>query len=81
MTAQLQSVAPLAVLLEGGYNLKATALGTEASLRVLLGEQPPPLPFAGRIDACVSSVIQRVVDNQVRPTLLAIPALRCQGVS
>ena len=29
MTAQLQAVAPLAVLLEGGYNLAATAAGTE----------------------------------------------------
>ena len=44
MTALLKAVAPLAVILEGGYNLAATAAGVEATLRVLLGEQPPKLP-------------------------------------
>ena len=44
MTALLKAVAPLAVVLEGGYNLAATAAGVEATLRVLLGEQPPKLP-------------------------------------
>ena len=33
-------------LLEGGYNLLSTAAGTEAVVRVLLGERPPPLPAA-----------------------------------
>ncbi|EIE24210.1 histone deacetylase, partial [Coccomyxa subellipsoidea C-169] len=41
MTAMLGAVAPLAVLLEGGYNLTATAAGCEAVLRVLLGAKPP----------------------------------------
>lgn len=44
MTSMLQAIAPLVLLLEGGYNLKATASATEACLRVLLGEQPPSLP-------------------------------------
>lgn len=44
MTAMLKSIAPLVLLLEGGYNLKATASATEACLRVLLGEQPGSLP-------------------------------------
>ncbi|GMH41611.1 hypothetical protein BSKO_09521 [Bryopsis sp. KO-2023] len=42
LTRLLSEVAPLVVLLEGGYNLKSTALSTEACLRVLLGEQPAP---------------------------------------
>lgn len=44
MTAMLKGVAPLVLLLEGGYNLAATAQSTEACLRVLLGQSPPPLP-------------------------------------
>ena len=44
MTALLQPVAPLALLLEGGYNLAATARGVEACVRALLGEAPAPLP-------------------------------------
>ena len=44
MTSLLAGVAPLAVILEGGYNLEATASGVEATLRVLLGERPPRLP-------------------------------------
>lgn len=44
MTAALKALAPLCLLLEGGYNLSATAVATEACLRVLLGEQAPPLP-------------------------------------
>ena len=46
MAAQLQLVAPTVALLEGGYNLLSTAAGTEAVVRVLLGERPPPLPPA-----------------------------------
>ena len=41
MTHMLGAVAPLAVLLEGGYNLRATAAGCEAVLRVLLGQKVP----------------------------------------
>ncbi len=44
MTAALKSLAPLVLLLEGGYNLSATARSTEACLRVLLGQPPAPLP-------------------------------------
>jgi histone deacetylase 6 len=46
MAAQLQLVAPTVALLEGGYNLLSTARGTEAVVRVLLGERPPQLPPA-----------------------------------
>lgn len=44
MTSMLKDIAPLVLLLEGGYNLKATASATEACLRVLLGEKPGCLP-------------------------------------
>ena len=47
MTAQLAEVAPAALLLEGGYNLSATAEATEACVRVLMGDAPPPPPPAG----------------------------------
>lgn len=43
MTAALMPVAPTVLLLEGGYNLRSTALATEACLRVLLGEPAPEL--------------------------------------
>lgn len=43
MTAELLPIAPTVLLLEGGYNLLATALSTEACLRVLLGEEPQQL--------------------------------------
>ncbi|KAG2455080.1 hypothetical protein HYH02_000902 [Chlamydomonas schloesseri] len=43
-TALLSSLAPSVLLLEGGYNLTATAAATEACLRVLLGEAPQELP-------------------------------------
>jgi histone deacetylase 6 len=43
MTALLQPVAPLVLLLEGGYNLAATAASVEACVRVLCGEQPARL--------------------------------------
>ncbi|GLC67694.1 hypothetical protein PLESTF_000595500 [Pleodorina starrii] len=42
--ALLSALAPTVMLLEGGYNLTATAAATEACLRVLLGEPPAPLP-------------------------------------
>jgi hypothetical protein len=44
MVALLRPVAPLVVLLEGGYNLRATAESVEACMRVLAGDRPPPLP-------------------------------------
>lgn len=63
----LQPVAPLAVLLEGGYNLSATAAATEACLRVLLGQRPPALPFEDRAPSASGlAVIQHVVGIQVR---------------
>lgn len=40
MTAMLQGIAPLAVLLEGGYNQEATAAATGAVVRTLLGQGP-----------------------------------------
>ena len=46
MVALLRPVAPLVVLLEGGYNLRATAASVEACVRVLCGERPPPLARA-----------------------------------
>lgn len=39
-----QNVAPTVLLLEGGYNLTSVAKATEACVRVLLGDRPPPLP-------------------------------------
>ena len=65
MTALLAPIAPLALLLEGGYNLDATAKGTEASLRVLLGERPPPLSKAGAINMLAATAIREVVKKQV----------------
>lgn len=40
----LKAIAPVVIILEGGYNLDMTARSTEACLRVLLGETPPMLP-------------------------------------
>lgn len=66
MTALLAAAAPLAVILEGGYNLEATAAGVEATMRVLLGERPAPLPIgtapASRI---AMMVIHEVIARQV----------------
>ncbi|KAJ9505124.1 hypothetical protein QJQ45_025423, partial [Haematococcus lacustris] len=44
MTQMLLGIGPLVLLLEGGYNLAATAECTAACIRVQLGEQPPDLP-------------------------------------
>lgn len=51
LTALLQPIAPLVLLLEGGYNLAVTAASVEACVRVMLGEPParlkglqPPTP-------------------------------------
>ena len=71
MTAMLQPVAPLAVLLEGGYNLSATAAATEACLRVLLGKRPPALPFEDRAPSASGlAVIQHVIRTQVHQACL-----------
>ena len=77
MTAMLQPIAPLAVLLEGGYNLSATAAATEACLRVLLGERPPVLPFEQRAP-CFSgvAVIQQVMRTQVTGCPLSVSSCR-----
>lgn len=44
LTAMLMAVAPVVMVLEGGYNLRSTAEATEACVRVLLGQAPPALP-------------------------------------
>ncbi len=70
MTEQLQAVAPLVVLLEGGYNLSITAASTEACMRVLLGQRAPRLPEHRRTPSLAGmAVIQHVVRVQVRPVL------------
>ena len=43
LTGLLSPIAPMVLLLEGGYNLRATAVSTEACIRVLLGEKPPAI--------------------------------------
>ncbi len=43
LTAMLCNIAPVAMLLEGGYNLRATAACVEACVRALLGEHPVPV--------------------------------------
>ena len=65
MTHMLSAVAPLAVLLEGGYNLRATAAGVEAVLRVLLGQKVPA--FARPAVPCTAGLmaIQQVIKQQV----------------
>lgn len=65
MTAALGVVAPLAVLLEGGYNLSATAAGCEASLRVLLGQRVPPFPKPPVPSTAALLALQQVVRVQV----------------
>ena len=66
MTAMLGQVAPLAVILEGGYNLEATAAGVEATLRVLLGERPPKLPANTPPTSSIAMmVIHDVISKQV----------------
>eukprot|EP00891_Asterochloris_glomerata_P007510 jgi/Astpho2/7510/Aster-02076 len=67
MTEQLQAVAPLVVLLEGGYNLSITAASTEACMRVLLGQRAPRLPEHRRTPSLAGmAVIQHVVRVQAR---------------
>ena len=75
MTAMLQPVAPLAVLLEGGYNLSATAAATEACLQVLLGTRAPPLPVGDRAPSPLGlAVIQQVIRTQVCPSSCCLSA-------
>jgi histone deacetylase 6 len=62
MTARLRSLAGGRCLLalEGGYNLEAISLSAAASLRVLLGEEPPVLDFgppSAEADAVISFVL------------------------
>jgi histone deacetylase 6 len=49
MTEMLASLGPIALLLEGGYNLSSTAHATEHAVRVLLGESPQPLRPAQQV--------------------------------
>jgi hypothetical protein len=66
MTAMLGAVAPLAVLLEGGYNLAATAAGCEATLRVLLGQRLPHFAKPTVPSTPAMLALQQVVHVQVR---------------
>lgn len=61
MTAMLKGIAPVVLLLEGGYNLHSTAISTEACLRVLLGEVPPKLPGPSYPSAAGWEAIQEAV--------------------
>lgn len=81
MAALLGAVAPLAVLLEGGYNLSATAAGCEATLRVLLGGRPGRLPAPAAPSTIALLALQEVVRAQVG-TLLVPPlrSVQCKGM-
>ena len=61
------------MLLEGGYNLGATAAGCEATLRALLGAPPPRLPKPAVPCAAALLALQQVVAVQVR--MGGIPSL------
>lgn len=66
LAALLQPVAPLALLLEGGYNLDVTARSVAACMRVLLGERPPPLPSASAVPSASGlATIREVTAEQV----------------
>ena len=65
MTALLAAIAPLAVVLEGGYNLSATAAGVAAVLRVLLGERPGRLLSNSSPSPLAIFALQEVVRVQV----------------
>jgi hypothetical protein len=66
MTAMLKMVAPTVLLLEGGYNLNATAEATEACLRVLLGETPGNLPGPRHASTAGCRGIQQAIQVQAR---------------
>ncbi|GIL98910.1 hypothetical protein Vretimale_4234 [Volvox reticuliferus] len=90
--ATLSALAPTVMLLEGGYNLIATAAATEACLRVLLGEPPlqlldglqaragattpQPQPMDPASDPWIMSGLEGVSDSAVESVCLA---LRVQG--
>ena len=72
LTALLQPVAPLAVLLEGGYNLDVTARSVAACMRVLLGERPPPLARLAAVPSASGlATIREVITVQVPDVWLA----------
>ncbi|KAG5366241.1 Histone deacetylase HDA1 [Yarrowia sp. B02] len=66
MTHMLKGLASgnLAVVLEGGYTLEATAKSALAVTKVLLGEAPLPLPAAFKPTSATISVVQDVVETQ-----------------
>ncbi|CAK0772037.1 hypothetical protein CVIRNUC_003922 [Coccomyxa viridis] len=66
MTHMLGAVAPLAVLLEGGYNLRATAAGCEAVLRVLLGQKVPAFSRPAVPSTPGLMAIQQVIRTQAK---------------
>jgi len=55
MLHALSAVAPTVLLLEGGYNLDATAKAVEACARVALGERPPRLGESSSLGSSSSS--------------------------
>lgn len=71
MTAKLRPIAPLVLLLEGGYNDAAIASASEACLRVLLGQQLPQLPPKGiDLTPTGAQTIKKFMEVQVRPLQL-----------
>lgn len=69
MTAKLQQVPPLALLLEGGYNDAAIASASEACLRVLLKQELPALPEGQELTPVGKRTINKVIAVQVTPSL------------
>mmetsp|Transcript_13788 Transcript_13788/g.29739 ORF Transcript_13788/g.29739 Transcript_13788/m.29739 type:complete len:574 (+) Transcript_13788:188-1909(+) len=74
MTSMLKAVAPVVLLLEGGYNLRSTAVSTEACLRVLLGEPPASLPGMRYPSAFGWQAIQRCIQVQAQYWQSLVPA-------
>ena len=68
-------------VLQGGYNLSATAAGVEASLRVCLGERPPPLRPEGQALPAPSpeglAAIREALITQVQLGFTTWPAWLC----
>ncbi|KAJ9508999.1 hypothetical protein QJQ45_001447 [Haematococcus lacustris] len=64
MTHLLKGLAPTMLLLEGGYNLDATARCVEACLRVLLGERPPPLAGAWQMSKAGTVAVMNAMQMQ-----------------
>ncbi|GLI68719.1 hypothetical protein VaNZ11_013205, partial [Volvox africanus] len=69
--AMLSALAPTVMLLEGGYNLIATAAATEACLRVLLGEQPLPLQERLQARAGATSPQPQPLDPAADPWIMS----------